>query len=50
MKRTLMTMLVALAAVLMMNSRAAQAPVCAPTISTKPLSCWAPRPPSRNST
>lgn len=30
MKRTLMTMLVALAAVLMMNSRAAQAPVCAP--------------------
>ena len=30
MKRTLMTMLVALAAVLMMNSRAAQAPVCPP--------------------
>ncbi len=30
MKRTLMTMLVALAAMLMMNSSAAQAPVCAP--------------------
>lgn len=45
-----MTMLVALAAVLMMNSRAAQAPVCAPDDFDEALELLGAKTPSRNST